>query len=562
MRLLNVNTEGFEEFIGQVIPRYAILSHTWEEEEVSYQDYISGFYKHKKGYEKIKKTIDLANQSALQYAWIDTCCIDKSSSAELTEAINSMYQWYHRSALCYVYLSDLELSADFGVHLSTCRWFSRGWTLQELIAPRTVWFYNSQWRTIGSKRSLEAELSRITRIPADILSNKSPISSALVAHKMSWAAGRQTTRVEDEAYCLLGIFNVNMPLLYGEGDKAFRRLQEEIIKSSVDPSIFAWTALPTPVDNVGPGFQDHCGILARSPAAFISAGLLFSSNAGQPPKEFTVTNKGLKTGSLLLYNGPWGSWTGCYYILPLSCSKEKRRVVGVQLQMISQNTFVRKSPFDLFKYETEYTRSETSDCYILIGNPPVATTTSRWAKKLWTPIPIDVFRGSVLEITLSEELHPGQRWGCFDEENSIFLAHRGMMTDCAGMSINFRMMDSSGCSTVPFECIIYIYAWTLGLERMSYTIVDSRNHQEAIREIGAAFTQWTDQLTLRGLLQRLGIPQCHGAVFEIPGLEGHRAYIYLVPGKVNHEVLVKCDVLRVEDVPSIERIVNWTISYN
>ncbi|KAF7442049.1 het domain protein [Pyrenophora tritici-repentis] len=199
---------------------------------------------------------------------------------------------------------------------------------------------------------------------------------------MSWAAGRQTTRVEDEAYSLLGIFDVNMPLLYGKGDKACRRLQEEIIKSSVDPSIFAWTASPTPVDNIVPGFQNHCGILARSPAAFIFAGLLLPSDAGQPPKEFTMTNKGLKTGSLLLYSGPFGSWSGYYYILPLACLNMKGRAIGVQLQMLSQNTFVRKSPFDLFRYDTAYNRCETSDCYILIGHPPAENTISGQAKKL------------------------------------------------------------------------------------------------------------------------------------------------------------------------------------
>mgnify|MGYP001940481588 CR=1 FL=1 len=122
MRLINTHTGLFEEFIGRQIPKYAILSHTWEEEEVSYQDYISGACQHRKGYSKIRKTLDLANESDIQYAWVDTCCIDKSSSAELTEAINSMYRWYQRSAICYVYLSDLGVNADMAVDLPRCRW--------------------------------------------------------------------------------------------------------------------------------------------------------------------------------------------------------------------------------------------------------------------------------------------------------------------------------------------------------------------------------------------------------------------------------------------------------
>lgn len=122
MRLINTHTRRFKEFIGRQIPEYAILSHTWEEEEVSYQDYISGVYKHKKGYAKIRKTLHLAFESGIQYAWVDTCCIDKSSSAELTEAINSMYRWYQRSVLCYVYLSDLGVNANMPVDLPRCRW--------------------------------------------------------------------------------------------------------------------------------------------------------------------------------------------------------------------------------------------------------------------------------------------------------------------------------------------------------------------------------------------------------------------------------------------------------
>jgi len=122
MRLLNTRSGKFEEFIGRRIPEYAILSHTWEEDEVSYQDYSCGAYKHKKGYGKIKKTLELANDHGIPYAWVDTCCIDKSSSAELTEAINSMYRWYQRSTICYVYFSDLERTSDATIHLSSCRW--------------------------------------------------------------------------------------------------------------------------------------------------------------------------------------------------------------------------------------------------------------------------------------------------------------------------------------------------------------------------------------------------------------------------------------------------------
>ena len=158
--------------------------------------------------------------------------------------------------------------------------FPCGWTLQELISPHTMWFYDSQWQSVGSKHDLQSELSRITRIPSGILLHEAPLSSVLVAQRMSWAAGRETTRVEDEAYYLLGIFDVNMPLLYGEESKAFRRLQEEIIKSSTDLSIFAWTVSPLHADNMDFNQKHYCGILAVSPALFKSSGPLLRSTLG------------------------------------------------------------------------------------------------------------------------------------------------------------------------------------------------------------------------------------------------------------------------------------------
>src|SRR6266480_713025 len=240
MRLINTVTGLFEEFIGRNIPKYAILSHTWEEEEVSIKDMSLPSRNNKKGYRKVEMTCQIASQAGFGYAWVDTCCIDKSSSAELTEAINSMYRWYQRAEVCYVFLADLPASASLNVALQNCRWFTRGWTLQELIAPGIIFFFDQEWNNRGTKRELVEDLSRITGINTKILLHAQRLSSVAVAQKMSWAANRKTTRVEDAAYCLLGIFNVNMPLLYGEEEKAFRRLQEEIIRSTSDFSIFAW----------------------------------------------------------------------------------------------------------------------------------------------------------------------------------------------------------------------------------------------------------------------------------------------------------------------------------
>ncbi|KUJ14849.1 HET-domain-containing protein, partial [Mollisia scopiformis] len=245
MRLLNVGTKQLKDFMGDDnIPEYAILSHTWGEDEVTFDGLLDLFVKSKLGYTKIDYCCQQALEDGLEWVWIDTCCIDKSSSAELSEAINSMFRWYQNAVCCYVYLSDYFQSTGSdevgnASGFANCRWFTRGWTLQELLAPKTVLFYSRTWIYLGSKDTLCKTLSEITGIERETLEGEA-LNRTSIARRMYWAAGRVTTRTEDLAYCLLGIFDVNMPLLYGEGEKAFFRLQEEIIKSSSDQSLFAW----------------------------------------------------------------------------------------------------------------------------------------------------------------------------------------------------------------------------------------------------------------------------------------------------------------------------------
>ncbi|KAH8592126.1 heterokaryon incompatibility protein-domain-containing protein [Bisporella sp. PMI_857] len=243
MRLLNVRTLKLEEFVGSVIPEYAILSHTWGEDEASFSEFaelgISRFVRGKSGYTKIKGFCKKAYDDGFQHVWIDTCCIDKRSSAELSEAINSMFKWYQRAKVCYVYLEDVSRKS-FDVTFSKCRWFQRGWTLQELLAPRTVRFFDNTWNYLNDKTSLAEKIAMMTGISTRALLEPASIHEYSAALRMSWASKRETTRIEDSAYCLFGIFAVNMPLLYGEGEKAFLRLQEEILRNSSDCSILAW----------------------------------------------------------------------------------------------------------------------------------------------------------------------------------------------------------------------------------------------------------------------------------------------------------------------------------
>lgn len=280
MRLINAATLMLEDFSLKAKPKYAILSHTWEvDEEVSYQEILNKSSSQKKGWDKIRDTCTLTLRNGLSYVWVDTCCIDKTSSAELSEAINSMFAWYQDAEECYVFLSDFSPGGHD--RIQDCRWWTRGWTLQELIAPRRLTFFDASWKPVGLRDELRDDIAQYSGIPASVLCHERKLSDFSVAEKMSWASKRSTTRKEDEAYCLLGLFDISMPLIYGEGTKAFRRLQEEIIKRSHDLTIFA-------------GVRKNV-LLANSPHDFEScAGIDMHRPGLQPLTEFYITNVGLR----------------------------------------------------------------------------------------------------------------------------------------------------------------------------------------------------------------------------------------------------------------------------
>jgi len=287
MWLLNTTSLALSPFFGDNTPHYAILSHTWGSEEVSFQDIqrphwqISNYA----GYKKIKDCCAKALEAGFQYVWIDTCCIDKTNSTELSEAINSMFGWYKNATTCYAYLEDVK---PRGPQFASSRWFTRGWTLQELIAPTDVLFFDYYWNEIGSRESLRYTIRRVTGIPEQVLINGS-LHKHCVAEIMSWAAGRQTTRMEDRAYSLLGLFRVNMPLIYGEGENAFLRLQLEIMKITTDHSILAWNPLPRHRYSQG----KKRGALATTVDEFSGSGRVRSSPVLNE-SSFEMTNLGLR----------------------------------------------------------------------------------------------------------------------------------------------------------------------------------------------------------------------------------------------------------------------------
>ena len=352
MRLLNTHTGQFVDFYDISNLRYAILSHTWDPHgEQTYQDVkeiqqrnpiqahgtlpnplnqaevsqqpsscsyatlrltpsvnidhpfqpTPDFWNDHKLSPKIRRACEIARLHGYLYVWIDSCCIDKTSSSELSEAINSMYAWYGRAAICYAFLADVphgDIPDSYESAFRRSRWWTRGWTLQELIAPRRLVFLSSDWQALGSKSSMAGLVEQITRIDRKVLTNQLSLDKMSVARRMSWAAERVTTRVEDRAYSLLGIFDLNMPTLYGEGERAFRRLQEEILRRIPDQTFFAlneypaWPRLAFQADP-GPGYYtlreamsvDHYTtvtspggtLFGSSPSSFIYAGAVDTS---------------------------------------------------------------------------------------------------------------------------------------------------------------------------------------------------------------------------------------------------------------------------------------------
>ncbi|CAH0053755.1 unnamed protein product [Clonostachys solani] len=329
MRLLNTEIVEVIEVYGSDIPRYAILSHTWSDGEILIQELEDprlrdaawkdltrklpkGMRENKRrAFDKLVKSTMIARQRGYDHIWVDTCCIDKSSSAELSEAINSMYRWYAEASACYAYLADVPPAGTEDIFQQASkfrqsRWFTRGWTLQELIASPNVEFLASDWTYLGAKTGdmdFTKLLVDITGIQLEVLTGEMSPQDVSVAARMHWAADRQTSRIEDIAYCLLGIFDVNMPLLYGEGKRSFTRLQEAILAKEDDQSIFAWHSDSESTDATGGKSQlsQMNGLLADSPSRFWDKSDIETTMpltlSGEPP---TVTSRGLGVDFLLL----------------------------------------------------------------------------------------------------------------------------------------------------------------------------------------------------------------------------------------------------------------------
>ncbi|KAI0646589.1 hypothetical protein C8Q79DRAFT_678931 [Trametes meyenii] len=405
LRLIHLINETHWEFLEVDDPgtvTYAILSHVWSragcvsgsspeptyEDLVNTKDFLSPTQKDPRFY-KLREFCKTAWRHKYSFVWADMCCIQKSSSAELSEALTSMYYWYRCADICYAYLEDVQVCPNSKGHhpshpenLPSSLWFERGWTLQELIAPRYLVFYSQNWSVIGSKYHLARYISSITRIPPEVLTHEKDVHTFSVASRMSWAAYRRTTRPEDRAYSLMGLFGVQIPVQYGEGSYAFIRLQEEILRRIPDPTLFAWgtalsyDSLPTPgvthivetntelhVRNPFPSDsrQRHRYLLAASPDDFQYSGL----GPGHSPEPEHSDAPGpiviAPQRSQMRGGGPPSAAIDSFHVLPLSCvlgmRECERRAPGAS----SQHGNSLEKPF-ILGYRPSYAVSWTRSC--------------------------------------------------------------------------------------------------------------------------------------------------------------------------------------------------------
>ncbi|KAH0432993.1 hypothetical protein CcaCcLH18_06108 [Colletotrichum camelliae] len=481
MWLIKTDTLTLEEVTDPFSYSYAILSHTWGSDKITFQDFWPPErcdIEEKEGFSKVEKTCQIARQRGLKYAWIDSCCIDKSSSAELSEAINSMFSWYKHSEVCFAFFSDLEPfdSAHEDVASRTtfpyseeafrrCNWFTRGWTLQELIAPSNIEFYNCEWTQFSRKADCLEILSNITGIPYPVLENSSNLRHTPVAVKMSWAASRKTKRIEDQAYSLLGIFDINMPMIYGEGMKAFRRLQEEIARETNDLSLFAWRAPPPHEDRS----QKFRGLFARSPSEFSSCATITKSVVRHDTRqEFSLTNKGIRIQTKLYKHADHA------YIMSLGLTLAAGTPVCISLTRTTDG-FVRDEPWSL-EYERTVTNADTTrDLFTIHIRKDISLQEdSDLLKKMHRSFRLVFNLPTSLKL---ERVVPDPEY-LWDNFHTTFISNDSHKSSAARLNITVRGTDGNFSEEFP---LVLILGWTRTLEKPFAVLYGATESADTVR---------------------------------------------------------------------------------
>ncbi|CZR52899.1 related to beta transducin-like protein [Phialocephala subalpina] len=418
MRLVNVKTLKLEKFLDNNLPPYAILSHTWkDDEELTLRDIEEGRTdKPGVGSIKLQRCCKQAEKDRLRYIWIDTCCIDKTDSVELGEAINSMFRWYKKANICYAYLLDVSSDDNPGnlrSEFRKSRWFKRGWTLQELLAPRRLQFYSSDWRCLGTMGEMCNIVESITGISRQFLLGIEHLRNASVAQRMSWAAHREATREEDIAYCLLGIFGVAIPMIYGEGgEQAFLRLQEQIMRTTRDDSILAWglsltESISSYTTEITPG-----RILAATPSDFANCQHIVSREQSSSPKHSLDLSGGSLRICLSLLTTSAGETIGL-----LKCGPEHdiQKTVGIPLsnaKSTSSDEYIR--PRGSYSVLLQMVAANTSPKPIYIKNNSQSEMPVDANQRYW------LYNDGFAESNLS--LIDVSPRSCWDKERSLIVS--------------------------------------------------------------------------------------------------------------------------------------------
>ena len=511
MRLLKTkNVPELVEVMGEEEHgRYAILSHTWEKgEEVSFQE-LSGDpakYTNKTGYRKIQQACALAAQNGFDYAWVDTCCINKDASAELSEAINSMFRWYEEAAVCYVFLADLrpanvdqsgpDSESNFASRLSACKWFTRGWTLQELLAPQEVLFYDQNWTFQGDKFSLCELIVSITGIPETLLRHEEQLSNFAVARKMSWASRRKTTRLEDEAYCLLGIFGVHMSLLYGEGTRAFSRLQEAVLQETGDLSTLAWTDDSDSCPSPNKPCREFSGFFADAPSQFRRCSKIHLNQEDSIYRDVMFTTRGIRLKASLahLYSGRRDHHQP---VLDLLC-KDGATSIGIYLRKIGGGRYARWNPLHIAHFDgknrSRRRQSAPTRYSTTITIPPehsempmVYTATALPTEKLLLPQklepslfkfhptnPVLGNRRTALKMAFNLSTSglkqyalsamPRSNW---DRHDQVFFSTNGINKSWGAAFVEWRLPAAAGEEALKLELFVACFFWSYSLNTVT-----------------------------------------------------------------------------------------------
>ncbi|KAK4208667.1 heterokaryon incompatibility protein-domain-containing protein [Rhypophila decipiens] len=438
MRLVNVESLRLELFYGDPTEPYAVLSHTWgkEDEELSFQNMQHLEAQDTARRAKLDGTCAQARKDGFKYVWIDTCCIDKTNAVELSEAITSMFRWYKKSRMCYTILSDIgEGQTD---RISKSRWFTRGWTLQELLASPRMTFFDSTWKVLGTKPSLSGPIMAATQIPHYILTGIASLDSASIAQKFSWASTRTTTRPEDMAYCLLGIFNIVIPPLYGEGlTAAFERLQEAIMRNTHDDSILAWgladgSDVQPSKDKGLPAVSG--GILAASPSVFKGCGDIIQR--GQTETRIRVSETIWGTIPIsICFQADDNTSTFTHGYLSCGPRRDPSKVIAVPLVRCSEET-------GGFRGSPVFLRPRDSNTVCLVKPGPNRTLEAILARKDRAPDPVHTelksywfyLPGPYPLNTGIEEVYPAQS---YEEETAMIRTSSDSVDKSAVFLIRF-----------------------------------------------------------------------------------------------------------------------------